>query len=118
LLLGGRALVSALLQPLFGRLADRWDRTRLVIGGLLLAAVGQFLIPSVPTQLVEVDGSEVMSLRLRFGEFELRVPVSGSVTSGGVEPLADGVRINGGIFVMPPGADRPDRMRGCGVEGS
>ncbi len=52
-LLATRALISAVLQPWTGRIADRVDRTSLVMVGLGLSAVGQFLIPSVPRTLIE-----------------------------------------------------------------
>ena len=53
ILLGGRALTSALLQPLFGRLADRVNRIALVMIGLGLSAAGQFVIPSLPENVIE-----------------------------------------------------------------
>ena len=52
ILLGGRALMSAAMQPLFGRLADRMDRNILLSAGLCVSAVGQFLIPSMPRDAV------------------------------------------------------------------
>ncbi|MSQ41873.1 MAG: MFS transporter [Dehalococcoidia bacterium] len=55
LLLGARALTSAVLQPMFGRFADRMSRITLVVAGLLLSALGQFFIPAVPGQLVSVS---------------------------------------------------------------
>ena len=47
ILLAARSLIGALFQPLFGRLADRTDRVRLVLIGLMVAAVGQFFIPDI-----------------------------------------------------------------------
>lgn len=54
LLLGSRALMSALLQPLFGRLADRANRIMLVMIGLSFSAFGQFMIPAVSPDTTEV----------------------------------------------------------------
>ena len=49
LVVGSRPVVSAIGQPLFGRLADRVPRHRMmVVGGLMLAA-GTFIIPFAPT---------------------------------------------------------------------
>jgi MFS family permease len=48
LLFAARALLGAIVQPLSGRLADRMDRVRLIVGGLSLAAVAQFVIPDLP----------------------------------------------------------------------
>lgn len=53
ILFGGRALMGALLQPFFGRLADRYSRVTLVVTGLGASAVCQFLIPSAPAASVE-----------------------------------------------------------------
>ena len=53
ILFGGRAITSALLQPLFGRLADRVNRLTLVMIGLGGSAVGQFLVPSLPDGVVD-----------------------------------------------------------------
>jgi MFS family permease len=53
ILLGGRALTSALLQPFFGRLADRANRIALVMIGLGFSAAGQFMIPSLPANVIE-----------------------------------------------------------------
>jgi MFS family permease len=55
ILFGARALMGAVLQPLFGRLADRVNRVMLVVLGLGLASVLQFSIPNVPSDTV--DGS-------------------------------------------------------------
>ena len=50
-LLAIRSLLSAVLQPVFGPLADRVDRLTLVFIGLAVAAVAQFLFPSLPREL-------------------------------------------------------------------
>lgn len=50
-LLAVRSLLSAVLQPVFGPLADRVDRLTLVFIGLSVAAVVQFLFPSLPRDL-------------------------------------------------------------------
>lgn len=50
-LLAVRSLLSAVLQPVFGPLADRVDRLTLVFIGLAVAAVVQFLFPSLPREL-------------------------------------------------------------------
>ncbi|MEE8421798.1 MAG: MFS transporter [Dehalococcoidia bacterium] len=55
ILFGARALTGAILQPVFGRLADRANRVMLVVVGLGIASILQFLIPSVPPNTV--DGS-------------------------------------------------------------
>ncbi len=55
ILFGARALMGAVLQPLFGRLADRVNRVMLVVLGLGIASVLQFSIPNVPSDTV--DGS-------------------------------------------------------------
>ncbi len=54
LLLACRALIGGSLQPVFGRLADRVSRLRLVMIGLIIAATGQFLIPNLPGETFEV----------------------------------------------------------------
>ena len=54
LLLACRALVGGMLQPWFGRLADRMSRLTLVMVGLLLSAAGHFAIPNVPVGTFEV----------------------------------------------------------------
>jgi len=53
LLFAARALLGAALQPFTGRLADRADRAHMVIAGMSIAAVGQFIIPDLPRVLVE-----------------------------------------------------------------
>ncbi len=54
ILLGARSLIGAVAQPAFGALADRWNRVALVSIGLGMAAVLQFLVPSVPDHTFEV----------------------------------------------------------------
>ena len=53
ILLASRSVISAALQPTAGRLADRMDRLTLVMIGLCFSALGQFLLPAVPRDLVE-----------------------------------------------------------------
>ncbi|RLT27497.1 MAG: MFS transporter [Chloroflexi bacterium] len=50
-LLAVRSVLSAVLQPVFGPLADKADRLLLVVTGLTVTAVLQFLIPSLPRDL-------------------------------------------------------------------
>jgi MFS family permease len=52
LLFAARALLGAIIQPLSGRLADRMDRVRLIVGGLSLAAVAQLVIPDLPRTIL------------------------------------------------------------------
>ncbi|MSQ61496.1 MAG: MFS transporter [Dehalococcoidia bacterium] len=54
ILLAARSLVGALFQPLFGQLADRTDRVRLVLIGLIVAAIGQFFIPDISHAVAEL----------------------------------------------------------------
>jgi MFS family permease len=54
LLLACRALIGGVLQPVFGRLADRMSRLVLVMAGLLLSAGGHFAIPALPGATLEV----------------------------------------------------------------
>ena len=54
LLLGARSLLGAVLQPVFGRLADRTSRLMLVAVGLSVAAFGQFIVPDLPAALTDV----------------------------------------------------------------
>ena len=54
LLLSLRQFTNAALQPITGRLADRWDRVKLVAAGLVFMSVGTLLIPIVPATVVEV----------------------------------------------------------------
>ena len=53
LLLGVRSLLGAVFQPLAGFAADRVSRIWLVVGGLSVAAVAQFVIPDLPRDLVD-----------------------------------------------------------------
>ena len=55
ILLATRSLVSAVLQPLAGPVADRIDRLAMVMVGLGISALGQFLTPMVPRDLVETS---------------------------------------------------------------
>ena len=50
-LLAVRSVLSAVLQPVFGSLADRANRLVLVVSGLTCASVAQFMIPSLPRTL-------------------------------------------------------------------
>ena len=50
-LLAVRSVLSAVLQPVFGPLADRANRLVLVVSGLTCASVAQFMIPSLPRTL-------------------------------------------------------------------
>ena len=54
LLLACRALIGGMLQPWFGRLADRMSRLALVMVGLLLSSGGHFAIPNLPGETFEV----------------------------------------------------------------
>ena len=54
LLLACRALIGGMLQPWFGRLADRMSRLALVMAGLLLSSAGHFVIPDLPGATFEV----------------------------------------------------------------
>ena len=63
LLLSGRQVTNALLQPLTGALADRYARTRLIAIGLSVSATSQLLIPLVPGTLVDVPfGAAVFTI--------------------------------------------------------
>ncbi len=76
LVIGSRPVVSAIGQPIFGRLADRFPRSRMmVVGGLLLAA-GTFVIPFAPT----VGILFVMFLGLGLAE-SMVIPSSLAVTT-------------------------------------
>ncbi|MDA1148362.1 MAG: MFS transporter [Chloroflexi bacterium] len=55
LLLGIRSILTSVVQPVAGVAADRWSRTGLVVGGLLLAGVVQFAIPDLPRSNVELS---------------------------------------------------------------
>lgn len=61
-LLASRSVISAVLQPAAGRMADRMDRLTLVMVGLGFSALGQFLLPAVPRDLLETTllGSAVV----------------------------------------------------------
>lgn len=54
ILLSGRSLITAVLQPYTGGLADRMDRVMLVVIGLGVAGVAQFMVPLVPHHLVRM----------------------------------------------------------------
>lgn len=54
LLLSLRQFTNAALQPVTGRLADRWDRVKLVAAGLVLMSLGTLLIPIVPSTVVDI----------------------------------------------------------------
>ncbi len=55
LLLGLRSLLGAVFQPIAGFAADRMNRIWLVVAGLGVAAVAQFVIPDLPRGLVDVS---------------------------------------------------------------
>jgi MFS family permease len=55
LLLGVRSLLGAVVQPIAGFTADRMNRIWLVVGGLGVAAVAQFVIPDLPRGAVDVS---------------------------------------------------------------
>ena len=55
LLLSGRGLIAAALQPFTGVLADRTNRVVLVAVGLVVSGVAQAAIPLVPRTLVETS---------------------------------------------------------------
>ncbi|MFA7296419.1 MAG: MFS transporter [Dehalococcoidia bacterium] len=54
-ILATRSLLSAALQPVFGPLADRANRLALVVGGLTVAALLQYAVPSLPRTLWHGD---------------------------------------------------------------
>lgn len=54
LLLSLRQFTNAALQPITGRLADRWDRVKLVAAGLVFMSLGTLLIPIVPSTVVDI----------------------------------------------------------------
>lgn len=56
ILLASRSLIGGVLQPYFGRLADRMSRLMLVMVGLLVSAAGHLLIPDLPNTLIEISG--------------------------------------------------------------
>ena len=53
LLFGVRSLLGAVFQPIAGFAADRMNRIWLVVAGLSVAAVAQFVIPDLPRNLVD-----------------------------------------------------------------
>lgn len=53
--LASRSLLGGLVQPLTGRLADRFNRRYLVASGLAVAALCLFVIPDLPQTLVDVS---------------------------------------------------------------
>lgn len=55
ILFGVRSIIGAVMQPIAGRAADRYSRVLLVVIAFSISALGQFLIPSVPRELVETD---------------------------------------------------------------
>lgn len=55
ILLSSRSLMTAVLQPYTGGLADRMDRVMLVVAGLAVAGAAQFMVPLVPHNLLRVD---------------------------------------------------------------
>ncbi len=55
ILLASRSLLGGMFQPLTGRLADRLNRRYLVAGGLGAAALCQFIIPDLPSTLVDIS---------------------------------------------------------------
>jgi MFS family permease len=55
ILFGVRSIIGAVMQPIAGRAADRYSRVLLVVTAFSISALGQFLIPSVPRELVETD---------------------------------------------------------------
>ena len=76
LVIGSRPVVSAIGQPIFGRMADRFPRNQMmVVGGLLLAA-GTFVIPFAQT----VGILFVMFLGLGLAE-SMVIPSSLAVTT-------------------------------------
>ncbi len=52
LVIGSRAIISSIFQPLFGRLADHVPRSLLVVGGGLLMAAGTEALPLASTVMV------------------------------------------------------------------
>jgi len=54
-LLGLRSILGAVFQPIAGFAADRLNRIWLVLGGLTVAAVAQFIIPDLPRDLTETS---------------------------------------------------------------
>ena len=62
--IASRTLMNAVLQVPFGKLADRYDKVPLLVGGCVCMSVAVFLIPSMTTFPVMV----AMYLFLGFGE--------------------------------------------------
>ena len=62
ILFGVRSIIGALLQPIAGRAADRYSRIVLVVTAFSISALGQFLIPSLPRELVDTTlfGTELV----------------------------------------------------------
>ena len=52
LVIGSRAIISSIFQPLFGRLADHIPRSLLVVGGGLLMAAGTEALPLAQSVMV------------------------------------------------------------------
>ena len=55
ILFGARSIIGAIMQPIAGRAADRYSRVVLVVVAFSISALGQFLIPSVPRDLVDTS---------------------------------------------------------------
>ena len=55
LLLGTRSLLGIVFQPIAGFTADRTNRVSLVVSGLFIAAIAQFVIPDLPRSFVETS---------------------------------------------------------------
>jgi DHA1 family multidrug resistance protein-like MFS transporter len=62
--IASRTLMNAVLQVPFGKLADRYDKVRLLVGGCVCMSIAVFLIPSVHNFPAMV----AMYLFLGFGE--------------------------------------------------
>ena len=120
LLLASRALIGGVLQPWFGRLADRVSRLRLVMIGLIISSTGHFLIPNVPSATFEV-GTLVLAPwllgplradRARRGD---RLPRAASDLRRCRPPrrhgLGDGVDADGQLARLPRGLARRRRRR-------
>ncbi|MSQ31385.1 MAG: MFS transporter [Dehalococcoidia bacterium] len=55
ILLASRSLINAVFQPLTGPLADRTNRVMLVVIGLVLSGIAQFVVPLLPRWIVETS---------------------------------------------------------------
>jgi len=55
LLLGARSLLGIVFQPIAGFTADRTNRVSLVVSGLFIAAIAQFVIPDLPRSFLETS---------------------------------------------------------------